>query len=122
MVPYRRPGLLRRRWLPVRHRPRLYAHRYRGRQERPARGGRGILRDPLSYRPDWGAPEGWAARRGGRAGPGRGPQARSGDVEEAIREAIEEGSKKVPSYQRLTDYAVTREPLEQTQLDRKSVV
>src|SRR5215203_4634859 len=41
-----------------------------------------------------------------------------GDVEEAIREAVEEGSKRVPSYQRLSDYAVTREPLEQTQLGK----
>src|SRR5215217_2184743 len=41
-----------------------------------------------------------------------------GDVEEAIREAVEDGSKRVPSYQRLSDYAVTREPLEQTQLGK----
>ncbi len=41
-----------------------------------------------------------------------------GDVEKAVREAVEEGSKRVPSYQRLSDYAVTREPLEQTQLGK----
>ena len=41
-----------------------------------------------------------------------------GGVENAVREAIEEGSKRVPSYQRLSDYAITREPLEQTQLGK----
>jgi long-chain acyl-CoA synthetase len=37
-------------------------------------------------------------------------------MEEAVREAVEEGSERVPSYQRLSDYAVTRESLEYTRL------
>jgi long-chain acyl-CoA synthetase len=41
---------------------------------------------------------------------------RDGETEEAIREAVEEGSECVPSYQRLSDYAVTRESLEYTRL------
>ncbi|MDX6380281.1 MAG: long-chain acyl-CoA synthetase, partial [Rubrobacteraceae bacterium] len=41
-----------------------------------------------------------------------------GEIERAIREAVEEGSKRLPSYQRLSDYAVTREPLEYTQLGK----
>ncbi len=41
-----------------------------------------------------------------------------GDVEKAIREAVQERSKRLPSYQRLSDYAVTREPLEYTQLGK----
>lgn len=41
-----------------------------------------------------------------------------GDAEKAIREAVEEGSKHLPSYQRLSDYAITREPLEYTQLGK----
>jgi long-chain acyl-CoA synthetase len=40
------------------------------------------------------------------------------DAEKAIREAVEEGSKRLPSYQRLSDYAITREPLEYTQLGK----
>ncbi len=40
------------------------------------------------------------------------------DVEKAIREAVEEGAKRLPSYQRLSDYAITREPLEYTQLGK----
>ena len=41
-----------------------------------------------------------------------------GDAEKAIREAVEEGSKRLASYQRLSDYAITREPLEYTQLGK----
>jgi long-chain acyl-CoA synthetase len=40
------------------------------------------------------------------------------DAEGAIREAVEQGAKRLPSYQRLSDYAVTREPLEYTQLGK----
>src|SRR5919199_473936 len=43
---------------------------------------------------------------------------RDGEVDQAIREAVEEGSKSLPSYQRLSDYAVTRESLEYTQLGK----
>jgi long-chain acyl-CoA synthetase len=39
-----------------------------------------------------------------------------GEAGEAIRKAVEEESKRLPSYQRISDYAVTREPLERTQL------
>jgi long-chain acyl-CoA synthetase len=38
------------------------------------------------------------------------------DLDESIREAVEEGSKRLPSYQRLSDYAVTRQSLERTRL------
>ncbi|QIN79925.1 AMP-binding protein [Rubrobacter marinus] len=40
------------------------------------------------------------------------------DAGQAIRAAVEEGSKRLPSYQRVSDYAVTREPLEYTQLGK----
>jgi long-chain acyl-CoA synthetase len=43
---------------------------------------------------------------------------RDGEIDRAIREAVDEGSKRLPSYQRLSDYAVTREPLEYTQLGK----
>jgi len=43
---------------------------------------------------------------------------RSDDAEGAIREAVEQGARRLPSYQRLSDYAVTREPLEYTQLGK----
>src|ERR671920_756974 len=46
----------------------------------------------------------------------RGPGVFSGY--RSMPEEIEEGSKRVPSYQRLSDYAITREPLEQTQLGK----
>ncbi|MCA3749403.1 MAG: AMP-binding protein, partial [Rubrobacter sp.] len=51
-------------------------------------------------------PEAAEIRRGGK------------EIEEAIREAVEERSKNLPSYQRISDYAVTREPLEYTQLGK----
>src|SRR5215210_662721 len=50
--------------------------------------------------------------------PGEIRQQENSDVEKAIREAVEEGSKRLPSYQRLSDYAITREPLEYTQLGK----
>jgi long-chain acyl-CoA synthetase len=50
--------------------------------------------------------------------PGEVRQREEGDVEKAIREAVQEGSKRLPSYQRLSDYAITREPLEYTQLGK----
>ena len=40
------------------------------------------------------------------------------DIRGAIREAVEEGSKRLPSYQRLSDYAISREPLEYTRLGK----
>jgi long-chain acyl-CoA synthetase len=39
-------------------------------------------------------------------------------IREAIREAVEEGSRRLPSYQRISDYAISREPLEYTQLGK----
>src|SRR5215210_4424986 len=50
--------------------------------------------------------------------PGEIRQQEDDDVERAIREAVEEGAKRLPSYQRLSDYAITREPLEYTQLGK----
>ena len=50
--------------------------------------------------------------------PGEIRQREEDDVEKAIREAVEEGAKRLPSYQRLSDYAITREPLEYTQLGK----
>jgi long-chain acyl-CoA synthetase len=50
--------------------------------------------------------------------PGKVRQSEDGDVEEAIREAVQEEAKCLPSYQRLSDYAITREPLEYTQLGK----
>lgn len=41
-----------------------------------------------------------------------------GEVGEAIREAVSERSRHLPSYQRISDYAITREPLEYTQLGK----
>jgi long-chain acyl-CoA synthetase len=41
-----------------------------------------------------------------------------GEIDAAIREAVSERSKHLPSYQRISDYAVTREPLEYTQLGK----
>lgn len=43
---------------------------------------------------------------------------RNGDVEGAIREAVSEQSKLLPSYQRITDYAITPEPLPKTNLGK----
>ena len=50
--------------------------------------------------------------------PGEVRQREEGDVEEAVREAVQEGAKSLPSYQRLSDYAIIREPLEYTQLGK----
>jgi long-chain acyl-CoA synthetase len=41
-----------------------------------------------------------------------------GDIDAAIREAVSERSKHLPSYRRISDYAITREPLEHTQLGK----
>ncbi|MDP9454497.1 MAG: AMP-binding protein [Actinomycetota bacterium] len=41
-----------------------------------------------------------------------------GDPGQAIRAAVGEGSRRLPSYQRISDYAITREPLEYTQLGK----
>jgi long-chain acyl-CoA synthetase len=41
-----------------------------------------------------------------------------GDVDEAIRQAVNERSKQLPSYRRLSDYAVSQEPLEYTRLGK----
>lgn len=43
---------------------------------------------------------------------------RGGEAEEAVREAVRERSKHLPSYRRLSDYAVTRESLEYTRLGK----
>jgi long-chain acyl-CoA synthetase len=43
---------------------------------------------------------------------------RSGEIDRAIRQAVEEGSRRLPSYQRISDYAITRQPLERTQLGK----
>lgn len=43
---------------------------------------------------------------------------RNGDVERAIHEAVDERLRAVPSYQRITDYAVSSEPLPRTNLGK----
>lgn len=43
---------------------------------------------------------------------------RNGDIEQAIREAVSERVKAVASYQRITDYALTEEPLPRTNLGK----
>src|SRR5918993_1252466 len=43
---------------------------------------------------------------------------RGKDAKSAVREAIAECSKRLPSYQRISDYAMTREPLEYTRLGK----
>jgi long-chain acyl-CoA synthetase len=40
------------------------------------------------------------------------------DMNSTMREAIEEGAKRLPSYQRISDYATSREPLEYTRLGK----
>jgi long-chain acyl-CoA synthetase len=45
-------------------------------------------------------------------------QRRSGEIDRAIRQAVEGGSRRLPSYQRISDYAITRQPLERTQLGK----
>ena len=40
------------------------------------------------------------------------------DPHDAIRKAVEEGSRSLPSYGRISDYAITHEPLEYTQLGK----
>ena len=41
-----------------------------------------------------------------------------GDIKRAIREAVEAGSKRLPSYQRISDYVISRGPLEYTPLGK----
>jgi long-chain acyl-CoA synthetase len=41
-----------------------------------------------------------------------------GEIGETIREAVNERSRRLPSYRRISDYAITREPLEYTQLGK----
>jgi long-chain acyl-CoA synthetase len=50
--------------------------------------------------------------------PETGEIGRGADIHRAIREAVEEGSKRLPSYQRISDYAISREPLEFTRLGK----
>ena len=45
-------------------------------------------------------------------------EANEEDPGRTIRAAVEEASRRLPSYQRISDYAVTREPLEYTQLGK----
>ena len=42
----------------------------------------------------------------------------SEDINDAMRGAIEEGSRRLPTYQRVSDYAISREPLEYTRLGK----
>jgi long-chain acyl-CoA synthetase len=41
-----------------------------------------------------------------------------GEAAAAVREAVEEGSRRLSPYQRISDYAITRKPLEYTQLGK----
>src|SRR5829696_7399952 len=50
--------------------------------------------------------------------PETGEISRGTDTHRVIREAIEEASKHLPSYQRISDYAISREPLEFTRLGK----
>jgi long-chain acyl-CoA synthetase len=50
--------------------------------------------------------------------PETGAISRGTDIHRVIREAVEEGSKRLPSYQRISDYAISREPLEFTRLGK----
>ncbi|HEX5700533.1 MAG TPA: AMP-binding protein, partial [Rubrobacter sp.] len=50
--------------------------------------------------------------------PETGEISRGADIPRAIREAVEEGSKRLPSYQRISDYATSRDPLEFTRLGK----
>jgi long-chain acyl-CoA synthetase len=43
---------------------------------------------------------------------------RDDEIDRAIRQAVEGGSRRLPSYQRISDYAITRQPLERTQLGK----
>src|SRR5215207_11336456 len=50
--------------------------------------------------------------------PETGTISRGTDIHRVIREAVEEGSKRLPSYQLISDYAISREPLEFTRLGK----
>jgi long-chain acyl-CoA synthetase len=43
---------------------------------------------------------------------------RGAEIDRVIRRAVEEGSRRLPSYQRISDYAIIRQPLERTQLSK----
>src|ERR671912_2212078 len=43
---------------------------------------------------------------------------RDGEIDRDIRRAVEEGSKRLPSYQRISEYTITRQSLERTQLGK----
>jgi long-chain acyl-CoA synthetase len=43
---------------------------------------------------------------------------RDGEIDRDIRRAVEEGSKRLPSYQRISEYTITRRSLERTQLGK----
>jgi hypothetical protein len=50
--------------------------------------------------------------------PEKGEISRSTNIHRVIREAVEEGSKRPPSYQRISGYAISRERLEFTRLGK----
>jgi long-chain acyl-CoA synthetase len=50
--------------------------------------------------------------------PETGEISRGTGIHRVIREAVEEASKRLPSYQRISDYAISREPLEFTRLGK----
>src|ERR687897_1912471 len=50
--------------------------------------------------------------------PEMGEIGRGTDIHRVMREAVEEGSIRLPSYQRISDYAISREPLEFTRLGK----
>jgi long-chain acyl-CoA synthetase len=43
---------------------------------------------------------------------------REGEIDRTIRQAVEEVSEHLPSYQRISEYAITRQPLERTRLGK----
>jgi long-chain acyl-CoA synthetase len=43
---------------------------------------------------------------------------RGAEIDRTIRRAVEEGSRRLPSYQRISEYAITRQPLERTRLGK----
>jgi long-chain acyl-CoA synthetase len=50
--------------------------------------------------------------------PETGEISRGTDIHRVMREAVEEASKRLPSYQRISDYAISHEPLEFTRLGK----
>jgi long-chain acyl-CoA synthetase len=43
---------------------------------------------------------------------------RTAEIDRSVRHAVEEASERLPSYQRISEYAVTHQPLERTQLSK----